>query len=177
MQPAERHEQTGADFRTAAFFLGSWLPVKGECSVHRMSAATFVGGAFLFALLALPARAQQSTSVTVGPSLVDTIAAQLVELELQRVSNVRASVAFTDDMNARVAALRQRLRVLGIDGSAERIATDRVLRALDAREARLADNLSRARFVYTDQYPPVRQLMDEIQVIARRRNAIRSAGL
>jgi hypothetical protein len=145
-----------------------------------MSAAGFIGGAILFALLALPAtaaRAQQSTAAASGPSPVDTIAAQLVELELQRVSNVRASVAFTDDMNARVAALRRRLRVLGVDGSAERIATDRVLLALDAREARLADNLGRARLVYTDQYPSVVQLMDEIQVIARRRIAIRSAGL
>ena len=139
-----------------------------------------VSAAFLFALVALSAsaaRAQQSVAATSGPSAVDTIAAQLVELELQRVGNLRASVGFNDAVDARVAALRQRLRLLAVDGSAERTATDRVLLALKAREARLTDALGRARQVYTEQYPPVRQLMDEIQVIARRRSAIRSAGL
>jgi outer membrane murein-binding lipoprotein Lpp len=118
-------------------------------------------------------RTPPSGSVARGPSQVDTVAAQLAELELERIA-VRAAttveIASTRDIDARIAALHERLRGLRTDGNSERTAAERLLLALDARDSSVTMRIQQARMVYTDQYPPVRQALTEHQLLKQRRS-------
>jgi hypothetical protein len=105
------------------------------------------------------------------PSRLDSLTAQLVELELQRVSSPKSTVA---DPAAGIAALQTQLRAMPEGTGAERQAMNRVILALDARASTLRARVQAARLVYTDDYPPVRQALDEMQAIGKRVTEIRS---
>jgi hypothetical protein len=104
--------------------------------------------------------------------------AQLTALELQRIalrSATPGDSASTRDIDARIAALHERLRGLRADGNIERTAAERLLLALDARDSTVAIGIQKMRMVYTDQYPPVRQALTEQQLLKQRRSEIRAA--
>jgi len=151
--------------------------------VHRIRNVRFASASVLLLAVTLSAcavRAPLQTSSAVQPSAVDTVAAQLVELELHRISlgvTMTQNAAAMRDIDTRFQELRQRLQSFRPEASAQRIATDRVLLALDAREASIASQLRRLRMVYTDQYPTVRQAVEETRLLEERRNQIRAAGL
>jgi hypothetical protein len=120
--------------------------------------------------------AQQLPSA--APSRLDSLTAQLVELELQRVSllsNPSSAVAAPGDAAAGIAALHAQLRALPEGAAAERQAMSRVILALDARASTLRDRVRALRLVYTEGYPVVRQALDEEQAIGKRVTEIRNA--
>ena len=123
-------------------------------------------------------RRPPSASVSRGPSQVDTVAAQLAALELQRIA-VRAVTtvesASTRNIDARIAALHERLRGLRRDGDIERTAAERLLLALDARDSSVTMRIQQMRMLYTEQYPPVRQALTEQQLLKQRRSEILAA--
>jgi hypothetical protein len=153
--------------------------------VHRTSNVRFASGAVLLlgvTLSACAVRTPRQASIAVQPSTVDTVAAQLVELELQRIS-LRAATTqdpalpAVRDIDMRIQGLRQRLRSFRPEGSAQRVAADRVLLALDAREASITSQLRQLRMIFTDQYPTVRQAVEEMRLLGERRNEIRAVGV
>jgi hypothetical protein len=109
-------------------------------------------------------------------SPLDSAAAQLVELELQRVSLKGNAVAVSEALqraDSRIAAVHERLRALPDGAAADSAATGRVLLALDLRAEHLRNEYQRARLAYVDAFPPVRQLLDEERAIVDRATAIR----
>ena len=129
------------------------------------------------AMLGCVGRTPPSASVAGGPSRVDTIATQLADLELQRIAILAATpaeIASTRDIDARIAALRERLRGFRTDGNIERTAAEWLLMALDARDSTVAIRIQQMRMVYTEQYPPVGQALKEQQLLNQRRREIRA---
>jgi hypothetical protein len=107
---------------------------------------------------------------------VDSLTAQLVDLELQRVSSTGApspQTASARDISSQIAALHERLRALPDGAAADREASDRVLLALDARAASVHARLQELRLFYTDTHPLVRQTESEQRAIDERRIEIR----
>jgi hypothetical protein len=154
-------------------------PFYGESFMYRivrlsMTSTTFLvlGGAFA------ASAAQTPLQTSTARSAVDSVAGQLAGLELQRlrVAMTRDSTSIRD-VDSRIQGLRQRLQSLRPDGSGRQVAADSVLLALDARQASVASNLSAARMVYTEAYPPVRQFIEEIRLIEERRNEIKAGRL
>ena len=122
-------------------------------------------------------RRPPSASVARVSPQVDTLVAQLAELELQRIALRAATTvesASARDIDARIAALHERLRALRTDGNIERTAAERLLLALDARDSSVTMRIQQMRMVYTEQYPPVRQALTEKQLLKQRRNEIRA---
>ncbi|MGH9884010.1 MAG: hypothetical protein ACREBE_00670 [bacterium] len=110
--------------------------------------------------------------VPVAPSPVDSIAAKLVELELQRVSP-SAQSEVPRDVDSRISALHERLRSLPDGLAAEREVTNRVVLALDARASSVRARIQQMRLAYTDQHPIVRQALTEVRAIDERLGEIR----
>lgn len=145
-------------------------------AIKQLAAATAVV-AFV-ATLGCVGRTSSSPSVASGPSPVDTVSAQLIELELQRIAlraGTTTEIASTRDLDARIATLHEQLRRLRTDGKLERTAAERLLLALEARDSIVTIRIQQARLVYTDQYPPVRQALLEQQLLKQRRSEIRAA--
>ncbi len=131
------------------------------------------------ALGACAARTPREPSGYVNGSNVDTLAARLAELELRRIS-VLAS-APTDagavrNADTQIAALRERTYLLPNRDVAERIITERVMRALEARESTVTTRLRELRLVYTDKYPTVRQAVEEERLLREREAELRRPG-
>lgn len=110
---------------------------------------------------------------------IDTVAARLVDLELQRISLLATSP--TDSLSTRrldtqIAVLRERVRVSTSRGSANRIVAERVILALDVRESAVVTRLRELRLVYTDQYPTVRQAIEEERLLRERKAELHKAG-
>ena len=132
--------------------------------------------AALASLFAVGTPAVSFAQRTAALSPLDSVAAQLVELELQRVSLKGNAVDGSETRQraaSQIAALHERLRALPDGAAADSVATGRVLLALDARAEHLRDQYRRARLAYTDNFPPVRQLLDEERAIVERATAIR----
>jgi hypothetical protein len=132
--------------------------------------------AALLAPLAVPVsacmtRTPQQVAVVATPSALDSISARLVELELQSVSSGSAARTQTESastLSSEIASLHVRLRTQPSGEALDSAAQARVRLALDARAATLGSLIQRARLVYTDEYPPVRQALDEKRLIAQR---------
>jgi hypothetical protein len=127
------------------------------------------------------ARAQRETAVALTPATVDSVGTRLVRLELQRVreSTVQSQQRPQGepiDVDAEIADLYARLRALPDGALAEREMRERVLAALDARAVSLKNDIGKARQVYMDSYPLVRQMIDEARRIGERRAEL-SAGV
>jgi len=105
-------------------------------------------------------------------SALDSTAAQLVELELQRVSSTTDS-ASRRRLDSQIATLHGRLRSSPGGVAADREATTQVLLALEARASDLRSWLANARLVYTDEYPIVRDAQAEDRAIGHRVSEIR----
>jgi len=70
--------------------------------------------------------------------------------------------------------LHDQLRALPNHAAAERTAALRILAALDARDVALTARLREMRMIYTDNYPVVRDLAREEQLVNERRNELRA---
>src|SRR6476659_2258211 len=141
-----------------------------------MRTFSILTSAALAGLYALGMPATSPAQRTAAPSLVDSVATRLVELELLQVSLKGIAVEVGEARQraaAQIVALHERLRALPGGAAAESTATGRVLLALDARATSLRDDVQRARLVYTEDYPPVRQLRDEVRAVLERAAAIR----
>jgi hypothetical protein len=115
------------------------------------------------------ARTSQPSAGAASQPSVDSIVDRLGALELQRVAPRPA-----EELNAQIAHVYAQLHALPNHGAVERSAAQRVLAALDARYAALASRVREARAVYTDEYPPVRDLLLEQRRLDGRRTEIRS---
>src|SRR4051812_10226784 len=98
-----------------------------------------LASAALVTLAAPCVLAGQATSPN-RPSVVDSLSARLVELELERVSStagVGQKLVSARDLSAQIATLHEQLRALPEGPAADREAITRVLLALDARASRV----------------------------------------
>jgi hypothetical protein len=130
-------------------------------------------------LTACMSRAPQPTAIATQVSAVDSIAARLAALELERIASrvdVSRGPASTANIESQIESLHERLQRLRTDGSATRVGVERVLLALAAREESVSSQLRQARLAYTDQYPPVRRLIDETRLLQQRRTEILTSG-
>ena len=115
-------------------------------------------------------------SIVSRPSVLDSLSAHLVELELERVSSTAGfgqNPRSARDLSAQIEMLHERLRALPEGAAADREANKRVLSALDARESRVGAQLDAARQFYTDEHPVVRDLSSERRALDQRRAEIR----
>jgi hypothetical protein len=114
-----------------------------------------------------------------SPSALDSLAAQLVELELQRVSlaevpNPRAGAP--RDIGAQIAVLHERLRALPEGPAVDREANQRVLLALDARAVSVQTRIQQLRRYYTEMHPLVRDSQSQQRAIDQRRSELRRSS-
>jgi len=111
-----------------------------------------------------------------GFSPLDSVAAQLVELEFQRLAlkgDANAVGQSRQRVDSQIAALHERLRALPNGTAADSAATGRVLLALDTRAEHLRAQLRQARLAYTEEFAGVRQLRDAERAVLERASAIR----
>lgn len=113
-----------------------------------------------------------------SPTAVDTIAARLADLELQRIAieagNATDAVS-TMSVDRQIGTLQEHVRELPNHGFVEHAVTERVLLALDAHESGVAARIRALRQVYTDDYPTVRQAVVEKKLLAQRRGELLTA--
>src|SRR6476659_3078786 len=104
------------------------------------NSVSILTSATLAVLFALGTPAASRAQRTAGLSPLDSVAARLVDLELQRVS-IKGTVVQAAEagqrLDSQIAALHERLRALPDGAAADSAATGRVLRALDARAEHL----------------------------------------
>ena len=114
----------------------------------------------------------QGVPVVVTASTLDSISARLVELELQRLSPSSVAKPRADSasafLSAVIAAAHVRLRALPNGEAIDSVAQARVVLALDARAATLGTRIAAMQRLYLDQYPPLREALDEKRSIAQR---------
>ena len=128
--------------------------------------------------VAIPHVASGQRVTTAAPSSLDSLAAQLVELELQKVASTVSpdpKVGTPRDVSSQIAALHERLRALPEGVAADREGTNRVVLALDARASSVQARLQHLRLFYTDTNPIVRQSVLEERAIDQRLAEIRTA--
>ena len=121
--------------------------------------------------------AQERT--TSRQTVVDSLTARLVELELHKVSPtavVRPDISLLRDIASEIAIVHERLRAMPNGATADREANARVLAVLDDRAANIQAKLEVARQVYTTEHPIVSDLITESRAIDERRSAIRRGG-
>jgi beta-lactamase regulating signal transducer with metallopeptidase domain/outer membrane biosynthesis protein TonB len=107
---------------------------------------------------------------------VDTIAARLASLEIERLSWLAGeptSGAPQNEMELQIRSLREQLRRLPERDSATRFVDARVAAALDARESELKGQLQQLRLVYTDNYPTVKNLATAERLVEERKAELR----
>lgn len=139
-----------------------------------LATATVAGCCLLSACALLPNR---QSEVRPTSAAVDSIAARLAELELQRITIEAGNapqVVSAMSVDAQVGALVEQLRALPNHEFTQRIVTERVLLALDARESSVADRIRSLRLMYTDAHPAVRQALDEEKLLNQRRVDLRA---
>jgi hypothetical protein len=144
---------------------------------------TKLASGVLLAILALvtacAGRAPRGSNESVRVADVDTIAAQLSELELQRIELLSGRVTQGSSplgTDAQIAALRARLHALPDHARAERVVATRVVLALDARQSTVTADLQNLRSIYTDKHPLAQQLLEEMRLLDQRRTEIRNAS-
>jgi len=71
-------------------------------------------------------------------------------------------------LSAVIAAAHVRLRALPNGEAIDSVAQARVVLALDARAATLGTRIAAMQRLYLDQYPPLREALDEKRSIAQR---------
>ena len=129
--------------------------------------------------LAVPRASHAQRASAATTTRLDTLAAQLIELELERVSSASkptGPVAAAGGGSAsRIDSLHVQLRALPEGAAAEREAMSRVILALDARASALRARIREARLYFTDEHPMVRQSLSEVQAIGQRVTEIRNA--
>jgi hypothetical protein len=114
-----------------------------------------------------------------GPSVLDSLAAQLVELELQRVSpsdGPTQRIGLPRDIGLEIADLHERLRALPEGATADRDANQRVLLALEARAVTVQARIQQLRLYYTEAHPLVRNSRLEERAIDQRRSELRRSS-
>jgi hypothetical protein len=125
---------------------------------------------------ACAARAPRESPSPASPALADSIGSRLADLELRRItahtSETRTSAG--RDVDAQISVLHDQLRAQPNHAAAERTAALRILAALDARDVALTARLREMRMIYTDNYPVVRDLAREEQLVNERRNELRA---
>ena len=122
----------------------------------------------------LAACATRGSSGSPRPAAVESIAAKVAELELQRIAlHASRSDSSSAQIDSQIRNLQKGLRQ---DDSVRRVVVARVLSALDARGAIVDTQVARGRLVYTDDYPPIRRAIQERRLIDRRRSELRSGG-
>src|SRR6476661_10258916 len=100
----------------------------------------------VFAACAARTPLQQTNAASAAS--IDSIAARVVDLELQRIASLATPStlpASETGADAQIAALHDRLRARPDYASAERIVAERVMSALDAREANLTSRIQEMR--------------------------------
>ena len=137
--------------------------------MRRLPFGVVVTAAIALSLLEIPHAAHAQRTAAVNTSSNDSLGAQLVELELRRGS------ASTEDMaivSSRIAAIHAQLRALPDGGAADRLATTRVILALDARSDTLDAQLRRAGVdvVSYGNAPEGTGLLDSTRILVRRGN-------
>jgi hypothetical protein len=143
---------------------------------HRSSVVAFVALSASAAVLTACA-GRTPRQVAPAPAALDSVAARLVDLELERVSSNAVPAPQTGSprqLNSEIAELHDRLRALPNGAAADQEATQRVVLALGARASSLGTRLQQLRLVYTDTHPVVRQVLDEERFIEQRLSEIRS---
>jgi hypothetical protein len=134
-----------------------------------------VASVALVTTAACAARAARESPSPASPALADSIGIRLADLEIRRIA-ARASEIQTSaggEVDAQINALHDQLRALPNHVAAERTVALHVLGALDARDVALTARLREMRMVYTDNYPVVRDLAREEQLVSGRRNELR----
>ena len=129
------------------------------------------------ALSACAVRTRREPTANGFASVVDSVATNLVELELRRISLLATTPADSipvRTIDAQMSALRQRVHALANHASAERVVHERVILALDARVSSVATRLNELRLAYTDKYPTVRQAAEEQRLLRERKAEILS---
>jgi len=127
------------------------------------------------ALSACAARTQRESTADAFSSVVDSVATNLVELELARVSLLATTAGDSTRMrtiDAQMSVLRHRVGALANHASAERVIRERLILALDARSSSVASRLTELRLAYTETYPTVRQLAAEQRLLQARKAEI-----
>jgi hypothetical protein len=107
---------------------------------------------------------------------VDTIAARLASLEVQRLSRLAGeptSGAPENDVDLQISSLREQLRRLPERDSASRVVDARVAAALDARESELKSQWQALRLLYTDEYSLVQNLVRALRLVEERKAELR----
>jgi hypothetical protein len=129
------------------------------------------------ALSACAVRTPRESTGDGSSSVVDSVATNLVDLELQRISLLSATAADSPRMrtiDAQMSALRQRVHALANHASAERVVRERLIVALDAQASSVSTRLNELRLAYTDTYPTVRQTAEEQRLLQERKAEILS---
>lgn len=109
-----------------------------------------------------------------APSAVDSLAATLTELELQRVAILSGrdyQGISTETIGDRIQAMQRSFSNV----SEQRAANRRVLLALTIHETTLADELASLRRVFTEEYPTVRRTAEEQRIVSDRIAELRRA--
>ncbi len=122
----------------------------------------------LSGVVACAARTPRESNAHSFTSRVDSAAAHLAELELQRISllaNTPTDSVAMEKLDAQMAALREGAEVL----ANRDLVRERVILALDARASTVTERLRELRLVYTDSYPTVRQMADEERLLRERK--------
>jgi hypothetical protein len=129
------------------------------------------------ALSACAVRTPREPTADGFASVVDSVATNLVELELRRVSLLATTAADSTRMrtiDAQMSMLRQRVHALTNHASAERVVRERLIVALDAQASSVSTRLNELRLAYTDTYPTVRQAAQEQRLLQERKAEILS---
>jgi phage I-like protein len=143
-------------------------------SIALPSVAVF---ASITVLAACAARTPLQQTNAASAASIDSIATRVVELELQRITSLATTpmlAASQSGADAQIAALHDRLRARPDYVSAERIVAQRVISALDARQANLTSRIQQMRLVYLEIHPMVRQAMEEKRILDQRRTEIQN---
>jgi chromosome segregation ATPase len=109
---------------------------------------------------------------------IDTIAARLAELEVQRIAveaGTTSQIVSVLTVDGQIETLRERLHASLNHESDEQVVTERILLALDARESTVSDRLHGLRSMYTDAHPVVRQTIEEEKLLGQRRDELRKS--
>jgi len=147
-------------------------------SVSRLLCLTIVASASGLVSACAPRHAPE-VGVATEDSIVDSLSANLVELELQRVVVVAGAMPASPtkaSVDARIAEVHRRLRATSDPDAVERLANERALRALNARQESLGAELREMRMIYTDSHPDIRQAVAELRALTDRVAELRASG-
>ena len=145
--------------------------------MRRLSAVVVSATLFAAVSLLVP-RIAVSQQSSLGSSRPDSLTAQLIELELQRVTRPVSSVLFADarprDVSGPIATIHALLRALPNGPAAEQEAMNRVALALEIARSSSLQSQQDLRLVFTDEHAAVRLAEEERRAIDRRLTRFRA---